>query len=135
MAPIGRSIYVLLSTISISIITIVFLFLDEPPSFGLMLYLTDIVIEYITSGGYVIIALLMVLDGACIPIPSEIVLAFSGFLVSTSKFDMWITLASSTLVSLIGSLIAYVAGLKLGCELIKKYGRLLMLEEKTLKHC
>jgi len=95
-----------------------------------MLYLTDIVIEYITSDGYVIIALLMVLDGACIPIPSEIVLTFSGFLVSTSKFDMWITLASSTLVSLIGSLIAYVAGLKLGCELIKKYGRLLMLEEK-----
>ncbi len=132
VSPIGRSTYVLLSTISISIITIVFLFLDEPPSSGLMLYLTDIVIEYITSGGYVVIALLMVLDGACIPIPSEIVLAFSGFLVSTSKFDMWITLASSTLGSLLGSLIAYVAGLKLGRELIKKYGRFLMLEEKTL---
>ncbi|RYD20627.1 MAG: DedA family protein, partial [Lysobacteraceae bacterium] len=49
--------------------------------------LAAFVIWVISSGGYIGIAALMAIESACIPLPSEIVMPFAGYLVSTGRFD------------------------------------------------
>ncbi|RLE89492.1 MAG: DedA family protein [Thermoprotei archaeon] len=127
-----KRIYLLMSIVLISTITALLLLLEESHSSGLMLWLIDLVVESIAFGGYLAITLLMILDGACIPIPSEIILAFSGFLIWSGRLDVWTTVLSGSLGSLLGSLIAYVIGLKFGREFIERYGCYLMLSRKTL---
>lgn len=128
-----KILYVGFSIALTSIIALLLLISDEPLSTGLTPWLSDLVVESIASGGYSAIALLMVLDGACVPIPSEVILAFSGFLVEAGRLDFWKSIASGAMGSILGSLLAYFAGLKLGREFVERYGRYVMLGEDTLK--
>ena len=52
--------------------------------------LATFTIGVISSGGYVGIALLMAIESACIPLPSEIIMPFAGYLVSTGRFDLYL---------------------------------------------
>ena len=51
----------------------------------LMTWLGGAIITAISAGGYAGVAALMALESACIPIPSEIIMPFAGYLVSTGK--------------------------------------------------
>lgn len=53
---------------------------------------------------------LMVPESACIPVPSEVTLLFSGFAVSQHLMSFWLAVAAATAGNLIGSLLAYAAG-------------------------
>ena len=58
-------------------------------------WLAGIIIAVISSGGYLGIVLLMAIESACIPLPSEIIMPFAGYLVSTGRFDLFLAATQS----------------------------------------
>jgi membrane protein DedA with SNARE-associated domain len=97
--------------------------------------ISDFVINLIGSLGYWGVFIGMTLESACIPIPSEIIMPFSGFVVWQGHTNM--TLIGITIVgalgNLLGSLIAYYVGLKGGRPLLEKYGKYLLVTHSKLE--
>ncbi len=95
--------------------------------------LTGIIIHLIQSSGYPGIFVLMVLNAAAIPFPSEVTLPFSGFLASAGKLSITLVIITGILGDLVGSIIAYGVGFFLEeallLNLIKKYGKLILVTE------
>jgi len=106
---------------------------EEVPSMGVVEAISDEIIRIIAHGGYLGIMVLMLLESACMPVPSEIIMPFSGFLVSIGVFDFWLVVTAGTIGNLLGSILAYVIGVKVGRKFIEKYGRYLLIEKETLK--
>ncbi len=95
--------------------------------------LTNFIIQTISNSGYFGIFGLMVAESALIPIPSEIIMPFSGYLVSTGKFNSILVVIAGSLGNLLGSLIAYFIGLRLGKEFVIKYGKYVLLKKSHLE--
>jgi len=77
---------------------------------------------------------LMTFESACVPIPSEIIMPFSGFLATTGKLSIWgVTLAGAT-GNLIGAVITYAIGFYGGRPFILKYGKYFFVKEKEVHH-
>lgn len=74
----------------------------------------------ISDFGYYAVFFGMVLESACIPIPSEIIMPLAGFLAFQGKMDFWAAVLVGTIASVVGSFIAYYAGLKGGRPFIEK---------------
>jgi membrane protein DedA with SNARE-associated domain len=93
--------------------------------------LAGFAIATIQSTGYVGIFLLMTLESALIPIPSEVTMPFSGYLASQGVFDFWLVVAAGGLGNLAGSLIAYYLGRVLDTAvlhgLIRRYGKFVLM--------
>jgi membrane protein DedA with SNARE-associated domain len=87
--------------------------------------IVDVATEFIGSAGVVAVFLLMVLESACIPIPSEAIMLFAGFSVSNGELTLVGVVAAGVLGNLVGSWIAYALGY---------YGRLDLLEKNKLIH-
>ena len=96
-------------------------------------FLARIIISVISNLGYPGIVLLMGIESACIPLPSEVIMPFSGYLVSTGRFKLiWVALAGAVGCNL-GSLVAYGVGVWGGRPLAEKYGRLVLLSGHDLE--
>jgi len=92
-------------------------------SFKLLLMLAEIfnyLIKIISQFGYYGVFFGMLLESACIPIPSEIIMPLAGFLAFQGALNFWLAVITATLASVIGSLIAYYAGLKGGRPFLEK---------------
>lgn len=93
--------------------------------------LAHYIISLIEATNYVGIFILMFLESALIPIPSEITMPFSGFLAASGKLNFWGIVITGTLANLAGSLLAYYIGYLLEetilIGLIKKYGKFLLI--------
>ena len=87
--------------------------------------IVDVATEFIGSAGVVAVFLLMTLESACIPIPSEAIMLFAGFSVSKGELTLFGIVAAGVLGNLAGSWIAYAVGY---------YGRLDLLEKNRLIH-
>jgi membrane protein DedA with SNARE-associated domain len=74
---------------------------------------------------------LMVPESACIPVPSEVTLLFSGFAVSQHWMSFWLAVAAATAGNLVGSLIAYGIGATRLVERIPGAGALMRRWERT----
>lgn len=74
----------------------------------------------------------MALESACIPIPSEIIMPFSGFLVFAGRFSLWQIVLWGTVGNLAGSILAYYVGLFGGLPLIEKYGKYILISHRDL---
>ena len=83
-------------------------------------HLAEFITSFIAHLGYAGIFSLMILESALIPIPSEIIMPFSGFLSSTSKLDPFLVTLSGSLGNLIGSLLTYYLGIKAGRKFIQE---------------
>ncbi len=95
-------------------------------------FLSQTAINLIESLGYWGIFLGMTIESACIPLPSEIIMPFAGFVVWEGEMTLWgITLVGS-LGNLFGSLIAYYLGLKGGRPLLEKYGKYILISKSKL---
>jgi membrane protein DedA with SNARE-associated domain len=94
--------------------------------------LAHFVIATISTLGYAGIAALMALESACIPIPSEVILPFAGYLVSTGRFDLWLVAIIGALGCNIGSTIAYAVGYAGGRPLVDRFGRYILLDQAEL---
>ena len=78
------------------------------------------------------IFLLMVLESACIPIPSEVTMLFAGFNVATGHYSLLAITAMGVGGNLVGSWIAYAVGYYGRLELLEKHGKLLHVSPKQL---
>ena len=95
-------------------------------------YVSNLILSAISTFGYYGIFIAMALESACIPLPSEVTMPFSGFVVSEGKLTLWgITLAGA-LGNLFGSIIAYYVGLKGGRPFLEVYGRYILISKKDL---
>ncbi|MDE1726950.1 MAG: DedA family protein [Thaumarchaeota archaeon] len=95
--------------------------------------LTNFIIQTISNSGYMGIFLLMVAESALIPIPSEVIMPFSGYLVSTGKFNVVFVIIAGSIGNLVGGLIAYFVGSYLGRGFILKYGKYVLLKKSHLE--
>ncbi len=94
--------------------------------------LGSFIMSGISSMGYWGVGAMMGIESMCIPLPSEIIMPFSGFLVANGTFTLWgVTLAGS-LGSVVGSLIAYYAGLWGGRSFIEKYGKYILITKHDM---
>jgi len=93
--------------------------------------LTGLIIHFIQSTGYFGIYMLMTLESALIPIPSEVTMPFAGFLVAQGKLNFWLVVLMGAFGNLTGSLIAYGIGFYLEehiiIRFINKYGKFVLL--------
>jgi membrane protein DedA with SNARE-associated domain len=94
--------------------------------------LSAFVIFVISSAGYAGILLLMAVESACIPLPSEVIMPFSGYLVYTGRFDLFWVATVGALGCNLGSLIAYEIGYYGGRPLVERYGSYLLLSRREL---
>ncbi len=98
--------------------------------------LTDVVIFLITKLGYLGVALAMGIESANIPLPSEIIMPFSGYLVYQGQFSFLGVITWGTLGGVLGSLLSYALGYFKGEEesrkLIRRYGKFVMIHEYEL---
>ncbi len=87
----------------------------------------------ISGSGYGGIVVLMGIESACIPLPSEIIMPFSGYLVSLGRFKLaWVALAGA-LGCNVGSIVAYYVGALGGRPLVEKYGRYVLVTRHDLE--
>ncbi len=75
---------------------------------------------------------LMLLESACIPVPSEVIMLYAGYLVSVGKLSLVGAVAAGVAGNLVGSLIAWWVGSAGGRELILRYGRYVHVTESRL---
>src|SRR5260370_31834234 len=89
--------------------------------------LSSNIIAVISSAGYLGIVLLMAIESACIPLPSEVIMPFSGYLVSQGRFSLlWVATAGAIGCNL-GSELAYIVGYFGGRPLVMKFVPLIWL--------
>ena len=88
--------------------------------------LAEFITSVISSLGYGGIFFLMILESALIPIPSEIIMPFSGFLASTGKLGSVGVILAGSLGNLVGSVITYYLGIRLGRAFLIKYGKYIL---------
>jgi membrane protein DedA with SNARE-associated domain len=88
---------------------------------------------YIAAWGYWGIFWGMVLANANIPVPSEIVLGFAGFLVFTGQLDFVLTVVVATVAGVVGSVASYLVGYYGGPGFVRTYGRYVLLSESKLR--
>ena len=91
------------------------------------------VFEAASGAGYLGIFSLMLLEASSFPIPSEIILPFAGYLVYRGTLEFWPIVFYSTLGAIIGSLIDYYLGWRLGSLLLTGQVRIRYLETRHLE--
>ena len=94
--------------------------------------LSGFIVATISMLGYAGIVLLMAIESACIPLPSEIIMPFSGYLVYTGRFNLWAVSVAGAFGCVVGSLVAYWVGARGGRPLIEKYGRFVLISRHDL---
>lgn len=92
----------------------------------------DFITQFLADWGYAALFITMVLENMNVPIPSEIVLGFAGFLVSREVLTFWPTVIVGTLAGVVGSLGSYWIGCKGGRTVLMKYGKHMKLSNKKL---
>lgn len=90
------------------------------------------IVAAISAGGYAGVAALMTLESACIPLPSEIIMPFSGRLVSTGRFSLLLVATAGAIGCNIGSAVAYEVGASGGRPLVERWGAPLLISPSEL---
>jgi membrane protein DedA with SNARE-associated domain len=81
---------------------------------------------------YTVVLVLMALQSACIPIPSEVIMPFAGFALAHSQLDLIILATAASLASNLGSIPAYWVGARGGRPMVERYGSYLLLSRHDL---
>jgi len=94
--------------------------------------ISSFIINTISVLGYGGIVLLMAIESACIPLPSEVIMPFSGFLVFDGRFNLWLIALTGAVGCVLGSIIAYWVGAYGGRPLIERYGKYILISHHDL---
>ena len=94
--------------------------------------LSGFIVATISKMGYMGVVLLMAIESACIPLPSEIIMPFSGYLVSRGEMNLWGVGIAGAVGCVLGSLVAYWIGMYGGRPFIEKYGKYILLSHHDL---
>lgn len=90
------------------------------------------IVALITAGGYASVALLMGIESACIPLPSEIIMPFAGFALAHSTAQLLLVATAGAIGCNLGSIPAYWVGAIGGRPMIERYGRFVLLSMHDL---
>ncbi len=99
----------------------------------ILAFLVQLVTHVIQAGGYAGIVALMGIESACIPLPSEIIMPFAGYLVYLGHFNLWWVATAGAIGCNVGSLVAYWIGAAGGRPLVKRYGRWVLMSDHDLE--
>lgn len=86
-------------------------------------------IKLVMDGGYLTVFITMTIESMCIPLPSEVVMPFAGYLVHLDRLNFWWVGLVASLANLTGSTIAYYIGYYAGRPLVRKYGKYVLLRQ------
>jgi membrane protein DedA with SNARE-associated domain len=95
--------------------------------------IVEVITSIISTMSYPGIFFLMILESALIPIPSEIIMPFSGFLASTGKLNYVGVVLAGSFGNLVGSILTYYLGINVGRKVILKYGKYIFFKKKHLE--
>jgi membrane protein DedA with SNARE-associated domain len=98
--------------------------------FGL---LAGFAIWVISTSGYLGIVVLMAIESACIPLPSEVIMPFAGYLVSLGRFTLVGAATAAAIGENIGAAIAYELGKRGGRPLVERYGHWLLIDAEHIE--
>jgi membrane protein DedA with SNARE-associated domain len=93
----------------------------------LITFVASMIIAVISSAGYLGVALLMAIESACIPLPSEIIMPFAGYLVSTGRLDLIGVATAGAIGCNLGSIPAYALGQYGGRAAVVRFGRYVLM--------
>jgi len=99
-----------------------------------MLQLASLITKLISQSGYFGLFFLMLGESFLIPIPSEIVLPFAGFLVFSGKMNFFLAVIIGVLGQIFGSTLAYYVGYFGGRQFVLKYGSYFFLNKKHFEY-
>lgn len=91
-----------------------------------------LIIGVMSASGYIGLLGMMAIESACIPLPSEVILPFAGFLVAQGKMNLFVVATVGALGCNVGSAIAYAAGEHGGRRAIELWGRYILISGKDL---
>src|SRR3989344_156314 len=95
-------------------------------------YLSSFALSVIDKTGYAGVFILSLLESAGIPIPSEVVVPFSGFLAVSGRFSFWFIVFVTTLGNFAGAIILYFIAKSGGRWILEKYGRYIFIHKRDL---
>lgn len=98
-----------------------------------MTFITSWIIALISAGGYVGLIGLMAVESACIPLPSEVIMPFAGYLASIGHFNLFAVATAGALGCNLGSAAAYLLGDYGGRKFILHWGRYVLLSPRELE--
>jgi len=99
---------------------------------SILVWLAGIIIAVISATGYVGVALLMAIESACIPLPSEIIMPFAGFLVSQGKMNIWWVATAGAIGCNLGSIVAYEVAKHGGRPFVARFGKYVLVSLEDL---
>jgi membrane protein DedA with SNARE-associated domain len=94
--------------------------------------LSALIIACISALGYGGIVLMMAIESACIPLPSEVIMPFSGSLVASGRFNLNLVAIAGAVGCLLGSYVAYFVGAYGGRRFLERYGRWVLIAPHEL---
>lgn len=101
-------------------------------------FLTNLIISIIDKSGYLGVFILMTLESALIPFPSEVTMPFAGYLASLGKMNLYLLIFVGAFANLFGSILAYILGAwgqeAVVRKIIKKYGKYVLISENEFNH-
>lgn len=99
-------------------------------------FAASFIISIISNLGYFGVGLAMAIESALVPLPSEIIMPFAGYLVFTGKFNLIFVAVAGAVGNLIGSLAAYALGYwgheRVVRRLVRKIGKFVLFTESDL---
>lgn len=94
--------------------------------------LIGLLVGFIVSTGYAGVALLMAIQSACVPLPSEVIMPFAGAVLAHGQAQLVLLATIASLASNIGSIPAYWVGARGGRPMVERYGSYLLLSRHDL---
>ena len=94
--------------------------------------LHQLITAFMDSMGYFGVMLLMAIESACIPLPSEVIMPYAGFLVSMGRFTLPLVATVGAIGCNVGSILAYEIGAYGGRPMVERYGRYILLNAHDL---
>ena len=91
--------------------------------------------HWISAGGYPVVFLLMALQSACIPLPSELIMPLAGFALAHSNADLILLATIAALGGNVGSIPAYWIGARGGRPMVERFGGYVLLSRRDLDLC
>ncbi len=95
--------------------------------------IVNVAVDVVDAMGLPGVFLLMVLESACIPVPSEATMLFAGFNVSHGEYSLAAAVAVGSVANLVGSWIAYWIGYAGRVDLLEKHGKKLHIKKSHLE--
>ena len=91
--------------------------------------LSQMFLQFIDSYGYIAVAVLMAMENACIPVPSELILGFAGYLIFAGQMTFTGAMIAGMVGGMLGSIFAYAVGSTGGRAFVDKYGKYFLIKK------